>query len=159
MDGMVQIGRVDIVTKISRQIGHLLTALHVIGYTKLKRNTRLVFVPSFLWLWPVILSMFPDRTGQSEMYSDIEEGISNPRQDAWASQIGGRQDAHMSIVSDHSGKKQTCCCSQREFFFISIWPALIWHPNDSSPQSSRPITTMFPASTFRSLFIKRPSLL
>jgi hypothetical protein len=47
MDGMVQIGRVDIVTKISHQKGHLLTALHI-GYIKLKHNTKLVFVPSIL---------------------------------------------------------------------------------------------------------------
>jgi hypothetical protein len=54
MHWMVEMGRVDIVTEVSLlsshlaypRIGHLLTALHVMGYLKLKHNTQLVFDPT-----------------------------------------------------------------------------------------------------------------
>ena len=64
MHWMVEIGRVDIATKIPLlssylaypRIGHLLAALHVMAYLKLKHNTRLIFDPTY----PTInLTMFP----------------------------------------------------------------------------------------------------
>jgi hypothetical protein len=55
MRWMVELGRVDIATKISLLsshpaypcVGHLEVALHVMGYLKQKHNTQLVFDPTY----------------------------------------------------------------------------------------------------------------
>jgi hypothetical protein len=52
---MCEIGRIDIATDVSLlsshlaypQEGHLDAALHIMGYLKLKNNSRLIFDPSY----------------------------------------------------------------------------------------------------------------
>ena len=75
----VELGRVDIATEVSLHSshlalpreGHLLTALHVMGYLCLKHNSRLIFDPTY----PIIdESRFP-RHDWTEFYGDIHEAI------------------------------------------------------------------------------------
>jgi hypothetical protein len=55
MHWMVELGHVDIATEVSLLSshlalpceGHLLTALHVMGYLRLKHNSRLIFDPTY----------------------------------------------------------------------------------------------------------------
>ncbi len=79
MRWMVELGRIDIVTKVSilssylacSHEGHLENTLHVMGYLQLKHNSRLIFdltypdidqtvFPSFEWM---------------EFYGNVEEAI------------------------------------------------------------------------------------
>ena len=118
MRWMVEIGRVDIATEVSLlsshlaypRIGHLLTALHVMGYLKLKHNTRLVFDPTY----PKIdMTMFPKQTWD-EFYGDVEETIP----DNMPKPLGKPVDIRMWVDSDHAGEKRTR--RSRTGFFIYI---------------------------------------
>ena len=73
---MIEIGRVDIATKISLlssylaypREGHLEASLHVMGYLKQKHNTRLVFDPTY----PAInMNDFPTYDW-TEFYGDVK---------------------------------------------------------------------------------------
>ncbi len=79
MRWMVELGRVDIATKISLlsshlaypHAGHLEVALHVMGYLKQKHNMRLVFDPTY----PTIdVDSFP-QYDWTEFYGNVEEAI------------------------------------------------------------------------------------
>jgi len=104
---MVELGRVDIATEVSLlsshlalpREGHLLTALHVMGYLRLKHNSRLIFDPTY----PIIdESRFP-RHDWTEFYGDIHEAIPDdippPR--------GKEVIIRMMCDSDHAGDKLT----------------------------------------------------
>jgi hypothetical protein len=79
MRWMVELGRVDIGTKISLlsshlaypRAGHLEVALHVMGYLKPKHNTQLVFDPTYPTIDMDSLSKY-DRT---EFYGGVKEAI------------------------------------------------------------------------------------
>ena len=76
---MVELGRIDIATKISMlssylaypREGHLDAALHVMGYLRLKHNSQLIFDPTYP---DIDLTIFPiyDWT---EFYGDVDEAI------------------------------------------------------------------------------------
>jgi hypothetical protein len=79
MHWMVELGRIDIATKLSLlsthlallREGHLLTVLHVMGYLRLKHNSRLIFDPTY----PIIdESCFPKHDWM-EFHGDIHEAI------------------------------------------------------------------------------------
>jgi len=120
---MVEIGRVDIATEVSLlsshlaypRIGHLLTALHVMGYLKLKHNTRLVFDPTY----PEIdMTMFPKQDWK-QFYGDVAEAIP----DNMPRPLGKPVDIRMWVDSDHAGEKRTR--RSRTGFFIYINMACI----------------------------------
>jgi len=76
---MVELGRIDIATKISLRSshlaypreGHLEAALHVMGYLKQKHNSCLIFDPTY----PKIdMSSFPTYDW-TEFYGDVKEAI------------------------------------------------------------------------------------
>ena len=79
MRWMVELGRIDIATDISMLSsylaypteGHLDAALHVMGYLRLKHNSRLIFDLTYP---DIDLTTFPiyDWT---EFYGDVEEAI------------------------------------------------------------------------------------
>jgi hypothetical protein len=64
MQLMVELGRIDIVTEVSmlssylayQHKGHFETTLHVMGYLRLKHNTRLNFDPTYP---DIDLTVFP----------------------------------------------------------------------------------------------------
>jgi hypothetical protein len=73
---MVELGHIDIATKISLLsshlaypcVGHLEVALHVMGYLKQKHNTQLVFDPTY----PAIdMDSFP-QYNWTEFYGDVK---------------------------------------------------------------------------------------
>ena len=123
MRWMVEIGRVDIATEVSLlsshlaypRHGHLLTALHVMGYLKLKHNTRLIFDPTY----PKIdQSMFPAQNW-NEFYGDVKEAIPIDMPEP----LGKPIDIRMWVDSDHAGEKRTR--RSRTGFFIFINHACI----------------------------------
>jgi hypothetical protein len=79
MRWMVELGGVDIATKVSMlssylvypREGHLETALHVMGYLRLKHNLRLVFDLTY----PKIDSTAFPTFDWTEFYGNVEEAI------------------------------------------------------------------------------------
>ncbi len=123
MRWMVDIGCVDIATEVSLlsshlaypRHGHLLTASHVMGYLKLKHNTRLIFDPTY----PKIdQTMFPAQNWK-EFYGDVREAIPIDMPEP----LGKPIDIHMWVDSDHAGEKRTR--RSRTGFFIFINHACI----------------------------------
>ena len=123
MRWMVEIGRVDIATEVSLlsshlaypRHGHLLTALHVMGYLKLKHNTRLVFDPTYP---DIDETMFPAQNW-NEFYGDVKEAIPSDMPEP----LGKPVDIRMWVDSDHAGEKRTR--RSRTGFFIFINHACI----------------------------------
>jgi hypothetical protein len=76
---MVELGRIDIATKISllsshlaySPEGHLETALHVMGYLKQKHNSHLIFDPTSP---DIDITSFPTYDW-TEFYGDVQEAI------------------------------------------------------------------------------------
>jgi hypothetical protein len=106
MRWMVELGRVDIATKVSLlsshlalpREGHLLTALHVMGYLRLKHNLRLIFDPTY----PIIESRFP-RHDWTEFYGDVHEAIPENMPQPCSREV----EIRMMCNSDHAGNKLT----------------------------------------------------
>ena len=107
MRWMVELGRVDIAVKVSLlsshlaypREGHLELALHIMGYLRLKHNTRLVFDPTY----PTInYSLFPDYNW-TEFYGDVQEAIPHDMPEP----LGKDVDVRMMCDSDHAGEKRT----------------------------------------------------
>jgi hypothetical protein len=76
---MVELGRVDIATEVSMlssylalpREGHLEAALHVMGYLRLKHNTRLIFDPTYP---DIVASDFPHHDW-TEFYGDVCKAV------------------------------------------------------------------------------------
>jgi hypothetical protein len=76
---MVELGHVDIATEVSMLLsylaypceGHLKAAIHVMGYLRLKHNTRLVCDPTYP---DIDLDSFPT-FDWTEFYGDVTEAI------------------------------------------------------------------------------------
>ena len=107
MRWMVELGRVDIATEISLlsshlaypREGHLEAALHVMGYLRLKHNSRLVFDPTY----PKIdMDLFP-KYDWTEFYGDVEEAIPPDMPEP----LGKDLDVRMMCDSDHAGEQRT----------------------------------------------------
>jgi hypothetical protein len=107
MRWMVELGRVDIATEVSMlssyfalpHEGHLEAALHVMGYLRLKHNSRLIFDPTYP---DIVASDFP-RHNWTEFYGDVREAIPPKMPEP----LGKEVDLRMICDSDHAGCKQT----------------------------------------------------
>jgi len=107
MRWMVELGRVDIATEVSMlssylalpREGHLEAALHVMGYLRLKHNTRLIFDPTY----PVIVDSDFPRYDWTEFYGDIQEDLPPDMPEP----LGKDVDIRMICDSDHAGCKET----------------------------------------------------
>ncbi len=79
MQWMVELGCIDIVTEVFmlssylayQHKGHFETALHVMGYLRLKHNTQLIFDPTYP---DIDLTVFPQYEWM-EFYGNVEEAI------------------------------------------------------------------------------------
>jgi hypothetical protein len=107
MHWVVELGHVDIATEVSLlsshlalpREGHLLTALHVMGYLRLKHNLCLIFDPTY----PIIdESCFP-RHDWMEFYGDVHEAIP----DNMPPPCGKEVVIRMMCDSNHAGDKLT----------------------------------------------------
>jgi hypothetical protein len=104
---MCEIGRIDIATEVSLlsshlaypREGHLDAALHIMGYLKLKNNSRLIFDPSY----PVIDEDSFQHHEREEFYRDVSEAIPANAPPP----LGKDVDLRMMVDSDHAGDKST----------------------------------------------------
>jgi hypothetical protein len=107
MRWMCEIGRLDIATEVSLlsshlaypREGHLDAALHIMGYLKLKHNSRLIFDPSY----PTIDESNFQHHDWEEFYRDAVEAIPTNAPRA----LGKEIDLRMMVDSDHAGDKVT----------------------------------------------------
>jgi hypothetical protein len=104
---MVELGRVDIATEVSLlsshlalpHEGHLLTALHVMGYLHLKHNSCLIFDPTY----PIIDESCFSRHDWMEFYGDVHEAIPDDMPPPRGKEVVIR----MMCNSDHASDKLT----------------------------------------------------
>jgi hypothetical protein len=104
---MVKLGRVDIATEVFMlssylaypHEGHLEAAIHVMGYLRLKHNTRLVFDPTYPHIDLDSFTTFD----WTEFYGDVTEAIPTNM----PKPLGKEVDLQMMVDSDHTGDKQT----------------------------------------------------
>jgi hypothetical protein len=107
MRWMCEIGRIDIATEVSLlsshlaypREGHLDAALHIMGYLKLKNNSRLIFDPTY----PVIDEDSFQHHEWEELYGDVSEAIPTNAPPP----LGKDVDLRMMVDSDHAGDKST----------------------------------------------------
>jgi hypothetical protein len=104
---MVELGCMDIGTKVSLlsshlafpREGHLQVALHIMGYLRLKHNTRLVFDPTY----PNINLDSFRKYDWTKFYGDVTEAIPTDMPPP----LGKDIDIRMFVDSDHAGEKRT----------------------------------------------------
>ena len=129
---MVELGRVDITTEVSLlsshlalpREGHLLTALHVMGYLCLKHNLRLIFDLTY----PIIDESRCPRHDWIEFYGDIHEAIP----DDMPPPHGKEVEIRMICDSDHAGNKLTRRSCTGILIFLNM--ALIDWTSNNKPQ-------------------------
>ncbi len=113
---MVEIGCINIATEVSLlsshlaypRIGLLLTVLHVMGYLKLKRNTRLVFDPTYPKIDMTMLS--------KKTWKEFDGNIQEATPDNMPKALGKPVDIRKWVDSDHTGEKRNR--RSRTGFFI-----------------------------------------
>ena len=103
---MIELGRIDIATEVSQlssylvmpRKGHLLGALYVMSYLKVKHNSRLVLDPTY----PDINTKY-FKTDQDwvAFYGDVEEAEPHNA----PKPCGKGVDLRMFVDSDHAGSK------------------------------------------------------
>ena len=106
MRWMIELGRIDIATEVSQlssylampRKGHLLAALYVMSYLRVKHNSRIVLDPTYP---DINKSQFESDEDWTEFYGDVEEAIPHnapkPR--------GRGVNLRMFVDSDHAGNK------------------------------------------------------
>ena len=125
MRWMVELGRVDIAVEVSLlssylanpREGHLEAAIHIMGYLRLKHNTRLVFDPTYP---DICESDFP-RFDWTEFYGDVTEAIPTDMPPP----LGKEVDIRMMVDSDHAGEKRTRR-SRTGFLIYCNMALIIW---------------------------------
>ncbi len=128
MRWMVELGRINIATKISMlssylacpRKGHLENALHVMGYLWLKHNSRLIFDPTYPDIDQTAFLSFE----WMEFYGNAEEAIPPDMPPP----LGKDTDLCMMVDSDHEGEKRTRH-SHTGFIIFCNWAPIIWLSN------------------------------
>jgi hypothetical protein len=125
MRWMIELGRVDIATKVSMlssylvypREGHLEAVIHVMGYLQLKHNSRLIFDPTYP---DIDLDSFPS-FDWTAFYGDVTEAIpiDMPKP------LGKEVDIRMMVDSDNTGDKQTLR-SRTGFLIYCNMALIIW---------------------------------
>jgi hypothetical protein len=104
---MCKIGRIDIATEVLLlslhlaypREGQLDAALHVMGYLRLKYNSRLIFDRTY----PLINDSTFQHHDWEEFYGDVQEAIPTNAPPP----LGKEVDLRMMVNSDHAGDKMT----------------------------------------------------
>jgi hypothetical protein len=104
---MVEFGCIDIATEVSMlssylacpREGCLENALHVMGYLRLKHNSRLIFDPTYPGIDQTALPSFE----WTEFYGDVEEAILPDMPPP----LGKEVDLRKMVDSEHVGEKRT----------------------------------------------------
>jgi hypothetical protein len=124
MRWMVELGQIDIVTKVSMlsylacpRKGHLEIALHVMGYLRLKHNSRFIFDLTYPDIDQTAFSSFE----WTEFYGNVEEAIPLDMPTPLCKDI----DLCMIVDSDHAGEKRTRCSRTRFIIFCNLAPIIL----------------------------------
>jgi hypothetical protein len=97
--------------------GHLENALHVMGYLRLKHNSRLIFDPTYP---DIDQTAFPSFEW-TEFNGDVEEAIPPDMPPP----LGKDVDLHMMVDSDYAGEKRTKHSCTGFIIFCNLAP-IIW---------------------------------
>jgi hypothetical protein len=122
---MVELGCIEFATKVSMlssymacpREGHLENALHVMGYLRLKHNSRLIFDPTYP---DIDQTAFPS-FHWTEFYGNVEEAIPPNLHPT----LGKDIDLRMMVDSDHAGDKRTRHSCTGFIIFCNLAP-VIW---------------------------------
>ena len=134
---MVEIGRVDIITEVSKmasqmaapQEGHVNALLQMLGFLRINHNSRMAYDPSY----PTIdLDAF-NPNDWKQFYGDVADAIPSnvpePR--------GKDVDLRMYIDSDHAGEKRTCRSQLLRFMNTAL---IQWFSKQQATIESNEIT-------------------
>ncbi len=124
MRWMVELGHIDITTEFSMSSsylacphkGHLENALHVMGYLRLKHNSRLIFDPTYPDIDQTAFLSFE----WTEFYGDVEEAIPPNMPPPLSKDV----DLHMMVDSDHAQEKRTQCSCTGFIIFCNLVPII-----------------------------------
>jgi hypothetical protein len=122
---MVEIGRVDMITEVSKlashmalpREGHLVAVLHVFGYLKKKHGSRMVFDPTYPEIDMGVFKICDWR----EFYGNITEIVPGDAPKA----LGKMVDIRMFVDSDHAGDK-LARRSRTGFFILLNGAPVMW---------------------------------
>ena len=120
---MVEIGRVDIITEVSKMAsqmaapreGHLDALLHIFGFLKINHNSRMAYDPSY----PTIDMAAFKKCDWKQFYGDVKEAIPSNAPEPRGKEV----DLRMYVDSDHAGEKRTR--RSRTGFFVFLNTALV----------------------------------
>ncbi len=137
MRWMVELGRIDIATKISMlssylacpHEGHLENALPVMRYLQLKHNSRLIFDPAYPDIDQAAFPTFE----WTEFYGDVEEEFPPDMPPP----LGKDIDLCMMVESDHAGEKRTRYFRTGFIIFCNLAPSVGY------PSSKRQLEPQF----------------
>ena len=127
MRWMVELGRIYIAVEVSQissflsipRQGHLVNALHIMSYLKIKHNPRLVLDPRYTGIY---MSEFNSNENWAPFYGDVQEAkpLNAPKS------LVKEVTLHMFVYSDHAGDKIDC--RSRTGFMIFMNMAMTkWH--------------------------------
>jgi hypothetical protein len=120
---MVEIGRVDIITEVSKiasqmatpREGHLDALMHIFGFLRINHNSRMAYDPSY----PTIdMNVFKPNNWKS-FYGNVEESIPSNAPEPRGKDV----DLRLYVDSDHAGEKRTH--HSRTGFFVFMNTALV----------------------------------
>ena len=129
---MVELGRIDIAVEVSQissflampRQGHIVNALHIISYLKIKHNSRLVLDPSYPGIY---MSEFNSNDNWEHLYGYGQEAKPHNAPKPPGKEITLR----MFVDSDHAGDKSDC--RSRTGFMIFMNMAMInWHTKNQA---------------------------
>jgi hypothetical protein len=133
---MVELGCINIATEVSMSSsylacpweGHLENALHVMGYLRLKHNSRLIFDPTYP---DIDQTAFPSFEW-TEFYGDVEEAIPPDM----PLPLGKDVDLHMMVDSDHAGEKRTRPSRTGFIIFCKLAPIICLSKQQATIETS-----------------------
>ncbi len=117
---MVELGCIDIATKVSLLSshlvypckGHILTALYIMCYLNQKHNTQHIFDPTYLKIDMRQFSLY----NWAKFYGNAEEAIPVDMPEP----LGKDVDVRMMCDSDHAGDKRTRCSCTGFLIFCNM---------------------------------------
>jgi hypothetical protein len=140
----VELGRIDIITEVSRlsthlclpHEGHQEAVFHVFTYLGLYNNTRVVFDPTYPSVDMGIFIM----TDQKSMYGDVKEMI--PSGDPVP--LGKDVDMRLCVDSDHAGEQFTSFSRTGFVIYLNMAP-IVWLSKRQPTVESRVFGSKFVA--------------
>jgi hypothetical protein len=91
---------------------HLVIALHVMGYLRLKYNSQLIFDPSY----PHVDDSTFQHHNWEELYGDVQEAIPTKALPPLRKEVN----LHMMVDSNHAGVKSTQCSQTGFLIFLNM---------------------------------------